>query len=295
MGAEPAARQVLVLRIDEIRVPDGRFRMLKPDQAAAIGAAIAADGQYEPIAVTRMPGRSDYDLVDGWHRLEGSRRAGLTTIEARLVAPKKVTRVKREVLSGLARAAEDVFDRAAAIDALAQVAREEAGVPAVGDLRRHREGRHPKVIEQEAESSLSFMTNMLRWDEKVAEQLGLGARMVRRLAIVHERIPAEMKARLRELGHANDLMPLHELARFPEGFMARVVEALAKGCKSIAEAIAQVQAAPKLDAFTKFSDSVFRKAKTLTPAQRQAFLADWLDTYHEDGRRKGDAGSGREG
>jgi uncharacterized ParB-like nuclease family protein len=288
MAAKPAAREVLVLQIDEIRVPEGRFRTLKAEQAAAIGASIAVEGQFDPIAVAQLPGEAGYVLVDGWHRLEGSRQAGIATIEATLVQPKKAVRVKREVISGLARAAEDVFDRAAAVDALARLAREEAGVPAIGDLRRRAdaEPRLPKVIEAEADSGLSCMTNMLRWDLHVAVQLGLGERMVRRLAVVHERIPAHLKDKLRELGLANELMPLHELARYPVPFIEKVVAALTAKVMSIAEAIDQVQARPKVDAFTKFSSSVFRKAQSLTTAQRRDFLADWLETYHPDGRVK---------
>lgn len=281
-------RDVLVLQLEEIRVPEGRFRALKMEQAAAIGASIAIEGQFDPIAVTRLPGHPDYVLVDGWHRLEGCRIAGLSTIEVRLIEAGKAARVKREVLSGLVRAAEDVFDRAAAIDALARLAREEAGVPTVGDLRRRIDEapRPPKVIETEAEDASVMMTNMLRWDLHVAAQLGLGERMVRRLAVVHERIPAHLKDKLRELGLANELMPLHELARYPVPFIEKVVAALTAKVMSIAEAIDQVQARPKVDAFTKFSSSVFRKAQSLTTAQRRDFLADWLETYHPDGRVK---------
>lgn len=279
-------RDVLVLQLAEIRVPEGRFRALKIDQAAAIGASIAAEGQFDPIAVTRLPGHPDYVLVDGWHRLEGCRIAGIPTIDARLIEAGKAARVKREVLSGLVRAAEDVFDRAAAIDALARLAREEAGVPTVGDLRRRTDDapRPPKVIETEAEDASVMMTNMLRWDLHVAAQLGLGSRMVRRLAVVHERIPAHLKDKLRELGLANELMPLHELARYPTPFIEKVVEQLTAKVMSIAEAIEIVLARPKVDAFTKFSSAVFRKAQSLTTAQRRDFLADWLQTYHPDGR-----------
>lgn len=284
MAAKPTAREVLVLQIDEIRVPEGRFRTLKAEQAAAIGASIAAEGQFDPIAVTRLPGQDGYVLVDGWHRLEGSRICRLPTIEARLIEPGKTARVKREVLSGLVRAAEDVFDRAAAIDALARMAREEAGQPAVGDLRRHNEPRLVKAIAAEADSAFPMMGNMLRWDLHVAEQLGLGKSTVRRLAVVHERIPSHLKDKLRELGLANELMPLHELARYPLPFIEQVVAALTAKVMSIAEAIDQVQNRPKVDAFTKFSSAVFRKAQGLTTAQRRDFLADWLETYHPDGR-----------
>lgn len=286
MAAKPAAREVLVLQIDEIRVPEGRFRALKAEQAAAIGASIALEGQFDPIAVTRLPGQDGYVLVDGWHRLEGSRIYKLATIEARLIDAGKTARVKREVLSGLVRASEDVFDRAAAIDALARLAREEAGQPAVGDLRRQSEPRLPKIIEAEADDAIPMMGNMLRWDLHVADQLGLGKSTVRRLAVVHERIPPHLKDKLRELGLANELMPLHELARYPAPFIEKVVEQLTGKVMSIAEAIDIVQARPKVDAFTKFSSAVFRKAQSLTTAQRRDFLADWLETYHPDGRVK---------
>lgn len=284
MAAKPAAREVLVLQIDEIRVPEGRFRTLKAEQAAAIGASIAAEGQFDPIAVTRLPGQADYVLVDGWHRLEGSSQAGLTTIEARLIEPGKAARVKREVLSGLVRATEDVFDRAAAVDALARLAREEAGLPPEGPLPA---GRPAKAAKERADENVPIMGTFLRWDLDVAEKLGLGRSSVQRLKLVNDCIPAEIKERLRVVGHAEQLMPLVALAAYPAAFQLKVVVELeAGGAKTIAEAIDIVLARPKVDAFTKFSSAVFRKAQSLTTAQRRDFLADWLETYHPDGRVK---------
>jgi uncharacterized ParB-like nuclease family protein len=284
MAAKPAAREVLVLQIDEIRVPEGRFRTLKAEQAVAIGASIAAEGQFDPIAVTRLPGQADYVLVDGWHRLEGSRQAGLTTIEARLIEPGKAARVKREVLSGLVRATEDVFDRAAAVDALARLAREEAGLPPEGPLPA---GRPAKAAKERADENVPIMGTFLRWDLAVAEKLGLGRTSVQRLKVVHDCFDWHVKERLRAAGQADQLMPLVALAAYPDAFVLKVIVALESGnAGTIADGIDFVQARPKVDAFTKFSSAVFRKAQSLTTAQRRDFLADWLETYHPDGRVK---------
>lgn len=291
-----AAGEILTLRVAEITVPKDRFRALKIDQARAIGAAIAADGQYEPIAVTRLPGRSDYQLVDGWHRLEGSRFSGLDMIEARLVSYDPEARVRREVLSSIARAAEDVFDRAAAIDALARLAREEAGLPAAGDLRRAGELRAVKVIQDEAEGQLQSIANTLRWDLKLAEQLGVGSRNIRNLAVIHERIPAELKDQLRALGQAEKLVPLLKFAALHPDEMRRLIYWLkASDEPDLAEGLAWLAGPSPASPVEKAQNAVFRKAGSWSPRERASFFEQWNAAYHPDGRARAQAKMAREG
>jgi hypothetical protein len=281
---------VFVLRLAEVRVPAGRFRSLKPGQAAAIGAAIAADGQYDPIAVTRLPGRDDYDLVDGWHRLEGCRLVGLPTIEARLVPAHKVVRTRREILSGIARAGEDVFDRAAAIDGLARLAREQLDEPSVGDLRRPADGqpRLPQQIDREAKKSVGIIPIALRWDAKVAEELGLGWSSVRKMAQVHERIAADLKERLRARGQAGKLVPLLALsALLPEQMERVVAELECYPALALAEAIERVtRTAPALSPAERAQSAFMVKSNRWSPRERASFLAQWNAAYHPDGRRR---------
>ncbi|MBS3961463.1 MAG: ParB N-terminal domain-containing protein [Sandarakinorhabdus sp.] len=280
-----AAGEILTLRVAEITVPKDRFRALKVDQARAIGAAILADGQYDPIAVTRLPGHSDYQLVDGWHRLEGCRFAGLDTIEARLVSYEPKARIWREVLSGIARASEDVFDRAAAIDALARLAREEAGLPAAGDLRRSGELRALKVIQDEADGQIAIIANSLRWDLKLAEQLGVGARNIRNLAVIHERIPAKMKDQLRKLGQAEKLVPLLKFAALLPYDMERLLHWLKTADEpDLAEGLAWLAGPSPASPVEKQQNALFGKAAKWSPRERASFFAQWTSAYHPDGR-----------
>jgi ParB-like chromosome segregation protein Spo0J len=281
---------ILVLSIDAIRVPAGRFRSLKPGHAAAIGAAIAADGQYDPIAVTRLPGRDDYELVDGWHRLEGCRLAGLSTIEARLVPANKVVRTRREILSGIARAGEDVFDRAAAIDGLARLAREQLDEPSVSDLRRPADAppRLPQEIDRDAKKAVGIIPTALRWDAKVAEELGLGWSSVRKMAQVHERIAADLKERLRARGQAGKLVPLLALSALLPEQMERVVDALERyPALDLAQAIERVSgAAPVGTPAERAQSAFFGKAGRWSPRERASFWAQWTAQYHPDGRKR---------
>lgn len=290
---------VLTLRLDEIVVAEDRARALKADDARAIGEAIRIDGQYSPIAVTRLPGRSDYLLVDGWHRLEGSRMVGLETILAVEISPEKGGRVRREVLSGMACAAHDVFDRAAAIDMLARWARADAGLPEEGDLRAFNGGlpRTTRQIELDAALICSRVSKSLRWDERVAEHFGCSAGIIRRYKIVHERISAEHKNVLRAVGQAGQLVPLLKFAGLQPEDQARAIAILSAGDEvTIAGAIAAIEQQDArrevLSRVDKKSNAFLRVTDSWENAQRRAFFERWNQTYHPDGRRRSDASKG---
>lgn len=128
-----AARPLLKVAVADVVVPEDRLRALKKPEALAIGEAIKADGQYEPIAVCKLPGREGFVLVDGLHRLEGSRMVGLAEIEARLVPPDRTARRRQEVLSAWARVEHDAFDSAAQVAAMVDLAQSRDPAMTVAD------------------------------------------------------------------------------------------------------------------------------------------------------------------
>jgi ParB-like chromosome segregation protein Spo0J len=289
---------VLTIPVSDVTVPEDRLRTLKPGQAEAIGHSIAAHGQLEPIAVTQLPGRADYVLVDGWHRLEGCRMAGLATVEARVVPVQADRRRRHEALSGLARATHDVFDRAAAIDALARLARSEAGLPEEGDLRRQPSipSWDLKLIDAGSAEALAMIAKANRWDERLASELGLSARTVRLLRRVHLRIPQAIKARLKAVGAADELVSLDRLAGFSEADMLSVCELLesgkADGILAALQAIHDARGQAEIRPHEKAIHAFMRKTAGWTPQQRREFMAHWNQLYLPDGRPRG---GGREG
>jgi ParB-like chromosome segregation protein Spo0J len=265
----PAEIPVLLIPVDLIDVPMNRLRSLKLLQADAIGAAIVADGQYDPITVVAVGER--YALVDGLHRLEGCRLHEVRLIEARVVADDPAARLRQEVLSAWARADHDVFDTAAQVSAIA-------------GLTNALEG-------SEGEPS-AIIALGLRWDERAAETLGMSRRSIFNYLKVHRHFEADQKALLRGLEQAGELVPLLRLAGLPPAEFARAMAGLADGSfANIAAALAPAEeAAPTV--FKKKSDAflTFLRAKA-SPRERADLMRQLRDEYLDDGRPRAKSGA----
>jgi hypothetical protein len=243
--------QVFRVSLDWVDVPADRLRVLKLPQAVAIGQAIAADRQYDPISVTQLPGQQRYLLVDGLHRLEGCRAVGLKTIEARVVPNDRAGRTRQEVLSAWARADHDAFDRAAQIEAMTRL----AGEPLAYD------------------EGASAMIALAGWSEAAAEALGISRRTVFNYLKLHRFYSAAQVLTLRERGLAGELVPLMRLAALPPEDFARAWAAIAAGeVASIAEALALVALAPVDD-----SDKKRRKVMKAVSAWHPADIRELID------------------
>ena len=258
--AEPS----YLIPLGDIAVAPDRLRSLKPADADAFAVALAADGQYEPIVVTQLPGRADFLLVDGLHRLEGALRAGWASIEARIVAPDAAARVRREVLSEVVRAASDAFDMAAQVKALVDLARA-GGVAA------------PVAPRGDAESAMIALT--LGWDEATCETLGVSRRTVFNYLKLAETFDASWIERLRRLGCAGQLVPLLLLARQEPRVVGRVIGWLEHGAEddglarhTIAEAIAAVTGAAKPTAEDKRFNAVIGNLGRMAAPQRSVVV-----------------------
>jgi len=250
---------VLLIPVDEIDVPEDRLRSLKASQAEAIGAAILADGQYDPITVAQLPGQARFVLVDGLHRLEGCKRCGIALIEARIGSADRTARRRQEVLSAWARAEHDVFDRAAQVAEMVALAKLDPG--------------------EVEDASIMMILGGLDWEETVCETLGIGRASMFRHLKLYRFFQAEDKDELRKLGLARELMPLVRLAALPPEDFARAWAALLLGW-SVAEALALVAPAP-VAAFDKKRAKVVTQAGTW-PAHELRGLIDELKAVYAE-------------
>lgn len=245
INAALAAKQLFHVSVDWVDVPEDRLRTLKPEQARAIGEAIRADRQYDAIAVTQLPGKDRFLLVDGLHRLEGCRMVGIELVEARLVSANRASRRRQEILSAWARADHDAFDYAAQVAELAEL---------------------NKGTGQD-EDDCSIVLQGARWDEATANALKLHRTNVFRYLKLHRFYSAEQKAALRDAGLAGDLMPLIRLAALPpEDFDAAWVALTEGRASTIAEMLASVALAP-VDTWDKQKGKVLTQAKGWQPHQ----------------------------
>ncbi len=263
MAAAPqlAARPIIRIAVDQIDIPADRLRSLKPEQAVAIGAAITADRQYDPISVARLPGQTRYILVDGLHRLEGCRAAGLIEIEARLVAADRESRRRQEVLSAWARADHDAFDKAAQVAAMVDLS---TGGP---------QGAQP----DDEESASLMMRLAAGWDEAACDALGISRANLFRHLKLHRFYDDAQKAALRDAGVADELVPLIRLAALPPEDFTLAFAAIGKGC-TIAEALAFIGPAP-VNGWDKQKAKVLKQAGGWKPHELRELIDELRTLY----------------
>ncbi len=282
----PAEIAVVLIPLDLIDVPESRLRSLKLAQADAIGAAIVADGQYDPITVAAVGER--FLLVDGLHRLEGCRQHQVHLIEARVVADDPAARLRQEVLSAWARADHDVFDTAAQVQAIADLSGADTSLKRAGGWLP----ADQKSVDAEA---CAMMAQALRWDEKTAETLGIGRRSVFRYLKVLRAFDAEQVVLLRHLQLADELVPLERLSALSPLGLLRALAYLENGkATTIAEAIALEADVATASPFIKKSGAflTFLRAKA-TARERADLMRQLNDEYLPDGRPRAKSADGK--
>jgi ParB family chromosome partitioning protein len=119
--------QIIAAPIASIVIGE-RLRPLDPVWAAALGEIMAVEGQKDLIKICQLPGRNDFRLVTGLHRLEGGRLQGWKTIKAEIVDHAALERRLTEVSENLWRSILGPVDKAAFIAELNEVLRAKAGV-----------------------------------------------------------------------------------------------------------------------------------------------------------------------
>lgn len=278
-----AETPVLLIPVDQID-PGDRLRQLKEEQALAIGAAIKADGQYDPITVARLPGSTRFILVDGLHRLEGCKAQGIAHIEARIGTANREARVRQEVLSGVARATHDVFDKAAQVAALAVLAREAAGKPAIGDLRKLN-GRPLQEAMDDAAAELVTITNSMHWSESAADHMGCSASTVRKYTLIAARFSPENVDVLRRKGLVKELVPLLALASLQPAQFEQAMTIIANTADvTIAQALASVADKVPPTPFNRKFEKFIGWVDGLDVRERKQIMADLTARYDRNGK-----------
>ena len=255
------AKGLFQVRVDWVDVPTDRLRALKPDQARAIGEAIKADRQYDAIAVTQLPGKDRFLLVDGLHRLEGCRMAGIEMIEARLVSANRESRRRQELMSAWARADHDAIDKAAQVASAVDFAKAGAAEP------------------EDGEQACVMITQAVRWDLGVAKDLGISRETVMLYLRLHRSYDDAEKKVLRDKGLAGQLMPLLRLAALPDDSFAVAWTYIQQTKEpTIAEALAAATPSlPVEPSWEKKREKVLAQARTWQPHQ----LTDLIDKLYE--------------
>lgn len=270
--AKGAYGTVFEVPVDLIDVPEGRLRSLKPTQAEAIGKAIAADRQYDPIAIRMRVGTDRFWLVDGLHRLEGCRMTGQPTVQARMGPAAADKALMQEVLSAWARADDDAFDVAAQIAAIVDLA---------------------KGASEEINSAddVSLMIGLAtRWDQSACDVLRISRANLFNYLKLHRFYSGDQRRVLREKGCAGELMPLHRLASLPpESFAVAWAYIEATAAPTIAEALATV-APSSVDPISKAKGAFLGKFAKWEKSHRADFIADLLTRYDEFGNERRGAG-----
>lgn len=109
-----------------------RLRPVDPVHVEVLGRAIMREGQATPIVVCRLPGRNDWTLVAGAHRVEAARKFDIEQLKAEIISPDKIGRRQREISENLWRKDLDPIDRANFIAELVRLAKLRAGIDRSG-------------------------------------------------------------------------------------------------------------------------------------------------------------------
>lgn len=209
------AAQAQVIAIDPAHIFIGeRIGFFYPDKAAALGGLIAADGQRDPIKVTRVfpsktpdeclaEGNQPWRLVVGRHRLEGCKLEGLNVLAIvvkgspdELAAMEASENVHRRVIAPLERAK---FTAALAKVVRARLARElgenlsdqEMGIKARWLRAKSGENGlldYQNAADEEAQHTRVTMTRLYGWRGSVADALDVSEATVKRGILLYRQI-----------------------------------------------------------------------------------------------------------
>lgn len=237
-GGPEVVGEIVLIPVDQIDASN-RLRPVDPVWAAALGGAMAAEGQRTPIEVCRLPGQTRYTLVCGGHRHAGAEIAFITHLRAEIVSSDAAERKLREVSENLLRRDLSPLDRAAAIAQLVALYKVRNGVDPNKDGRAaSANARWQKQLDSEAEDAKVTMTFAYGWNDALAEELGFSAETIKRDLYLARRLAPSVIEELREADHdiLNNAAQLRALAKLEPTEQAIVAKKLASGAKSVSDA-----------------------------------------------------------
>jgi hypothetical protein len=255
VGAPDIVDQVVLLPVDQIDMGE-RLRPVDRVFAEGIGRSMLVDGQITPIDVCRLPGRENWTLVAGGHRLEGARIVGMQYLRAIVVSADRADRRMREISENLLRRGLDPIERATFIADMYDLLRARSGVAANASPQQvAANARWQKVVKNEADDTSAIVADVYGWTDEIAETAGFSRRTIEYDLMLHRRLAPRTVELLRKHNHPllTNASQLRQLARLDEAEQTGVAEYLcwpgkALGGaqpKSVADALALQRNAPK--------------------------------------------------
>lgn len=279
--------ELLLIEVAEIEMGE-RLRPIDKVWAKALGGMMVAEGQDEAIKVCRLPGRTNYRLVAGGHRLVGAALAGMTYIKAEVVTNDELARRAIEVRENLFKKGLDPLDRAAFVAELITLKKLEAGVdPNATSQQIAIQARWQKQLSDDAADAEDIVSSAYGFTENVAEDLGFSSRTIIRDLFLHRRLLPDVSARLRSHAICRNAGQLKALAKLSETEQREIAGMLAEGTvKSVAEAVATIKQTPKASAEDKRFSTIIGTLGRMSDRERGGVLAHIAALYHPDGRRR---------
>lgn len=273
----------VLIRTDEIDVPDDRLRAIDPVWGGAVGKMMKRDGQDTPIKVCRLPGRSRWTLVAGAHRHYGATVEDIEFLKAEMVTSERDERRLHEVRENLFRADLTPIDRAAFIAEAVAIYKRRAGIDPAADGRAvSAAARWQKAVKDEAADASVTMTVAYGFTDQVAAELGFSASTVERDLMLYRRLAPSIVERLREAQHPalKNATQLRALAKLEPGVQGDVLQALVgdggwEPCASVSEALKRTQptsVAPTRAPETKRLSTVIDTISRMSERERLALF-----------------------
>jgi len=223
----------------EVGLIDAGTRLRPVDMARAegIAASIQKEGLLHPLDICRLPGRTDYLLVCGGHRLEAVKLLGWETVPVFLRSNDAMERLAREVAENLFRADLTPLDRAMFVTRLMQVEKARLGIAPDKDGNALN-SRDNSVRKKQMKHDLCIVHKSLGLQQSVAARFGLSQSSVSRDLALNGIAPGLIE-RVRRLPIGEHAGQLRQLAKLDPGAQTKAVELLEGGkAKSVSDAVA---------------------------------------------------------
>ncbi|MDP1630528.1 MAG: ParB N-terminal domain-containing protein [Caulobacter sp.] len=278
VSAPEVVDYIVLVPVDLIEVKD-RLRPVDPVSAQALAAVMLVDGHQDPIEVCRLPGRSDYRLVAGAHRLEAHRLNGWSHIKALIVDADAMSRRMRQVSENLWRTGLDPLARSAFVAELHELLRAKAGIKPGADGRSISiNARWQKALKDEAADTNDTMSLVYGFTAEIGETLGLTKRSIERDLLLQRRLSPSVAAQLRSHPVGRNAAQLRALTKLSEADQRRAADMILQGrVKNAGEAVALLVGKVPASADAKRLSAFLGAFERMGAAERRAALRTLAD------------------
>jgi ParB family transcriptional regulator, chromosome partitioning protein len=247
-------KQIIALPLDLVIVGK-RLRLVDDDYVDLLATSLKERGQETPIVVGVADKDGRHPLIAGAHRMDAAHRAGLKTIDARIVEATADEATLIEIDENLMRRELSQMDRAVFLAARQDVWERLYPQTAHGKAKKGKDLEKTTSLSSFAES----------FTAATAKKLGLDQRTIQRV-VARAAIDPEVRAMIASHPIADSGAELDKLAALSRGDQMDVAEALTRGDKparSVSAALVEIKGAP----------STSRAAETAR--QFQALMGGW--------------------